>query len=365
MKAFVEGAAVGLDAAAAAAARLLGKARLPVIAGLGTDVAGARAAIALAERLRGAYDHLASDVLLRDIDVMQQISRMVTTPGDVRLRADCVLFVGPKPRQSWRELLKQLNLASPPRLAAEKKARKILWLGPGRGEAAEVGATEIAAPPGTLPQTIACLRAAVLDRKTRVNGALGRKLADLAAQLKEARFGVIVWPIESFDRLTIEMVNGLAVDLNRERRFSTLPLGRATNAQNAVQTSGWMTGFPIRTGFGRGYPEYDTWRFDANRMVEADEADAALWISAYGAESPKWKRAIPFIALSKPETRFPYAPRVRIDVGTPGLDHDAVEFSREIDTFVATKATKASAAPSVADVIGLIDQNLTKGSSAC
>ncbi|MDR3406930.1 MAG: amidohydrolase family protein, partial [Methylovirgula sp.] len=57
----------------------------------------------------------------------------------------------------------------------------------------------------------------------------------------------------------------------------------AQNAVGVLQTSGWMTGFPIRTGFGRGYPEHDTWRFDANRLVDAGEADAALWISAYGA----------------------------------------------------------------------------------
>ena len=28
-------------------------------------------------------------------------------------------------------------------------------------------------------------------------------------------------------------------------------------------TAGWMTGFPPRTGFGRGYPEHDPWRFEA------------------------------------------------------------------------------------------------------
>jgi formylmethanofuran dehydrogenase subunit B len=43
-----------LAAAAEHAAEILSAARMPVIAGLGTDVAGARASILLAERLRGA-----------------------------------------------------------------------------------------------------------------------------------------------------------------------------------------------------------------------------------------------------------------------------------------------------------------------
>ncbi len=126
---------------------------------------------------------------------------------------------------------------------------------------------------------------------------MGRNWSDLAAQLKAAHFGVVVWSAELLDKLTIEMIHGLVVDLNQKTRFSTLPLGPGMNALGVVQTSGWMTGFPIRTGFGRGYPEHDTWRFDANRMIEAGEADAALWISAYGAEAPQWKRQVPFIAL--------------------------------------------------------------------
>jgi formylmethanofuran dehydrogenase subunit B len=365
MKAFVDGAAVSLESAAAAAARLLEQARLPVITGLATDVAGTRAAIALAEKLRGAYDHLLSDVLLRDIDVMQQAGRMITTAGDVRLRADCVLFVGSKLRETWPDLAKQLNLAAPPRLAGEKAARKVFWLGPGRGEAAEVGASEIAVTPGALPHAVACLRAAVLQRKTQANGALRQKLADLAVQLRAARFGVLIWSAESLDRLTIEMIGGLVLDLNQKTRFSNLPVGPGMNALGVIQTSGWMTGFPVRTGFGRGYPEYDTWRFDTNRMIEGEEADAALWISAYGAEAPQWKRQIPFTALAKPETRFRYPPKVRIDVGSPGEDHDGIAYARDIATFTLIKAKAASNAPRVADVIALIDQNLAKGSAAC
>jgi formylmethanofuran dehydrogenase subunit B len=365
MKAFVSGAAVSLETAAAAAARLLEGARLPVIAGLATDVAGTRAAIALAEKLRGAYDHLLSDILLRDIDVMRQAGRMVTTANDTRLRADFVLFVGPNLCVSWPDLPQRLNLAATPPLAEEKMARKIFWLGPGRGEAAEIGATEIAATPGALPHVVAALRAAVLERNTRTNGALAQKLSDLAAQMRAARFGVVIWSAESIDRLTIEMIGGLVLDLNQKTRFSNLPLGPGMNALGVVQTSGWMTGFPMRTGFGRGFPEHDTWRFDANRMIESEEADAALWISAYGKDSPQWNRQIPFVAVAKPQTRFRYPPKVRIDVGSPGEDHDGIEYSREIATFALTRAKTASKAPRVADVIRLIDQNLTKGSAAC
>jgi len=100
-------------------------------------------------------------------------------------------------------------------------------------------------------------------------------------------------------------------------------------------------------------------------MIESDEADAALWISAYGDEAPQWKRQVPMIALARPQTRFPYAPRVRFEVGAPGQDHDAVEYARDIATFTLARASAPSDAPRVADILALIEQNLTKGYEAC
>ena len=85
---------MALEAAIAEAAKLLGASRLPVIAGLGTDIAGARAAIALAEQLGAVIDHMHSGALLRDLEVMREAGAYVTTPNEARLRGDTLLLVG-------------------------------------------------------------------------------------------------------------------------------------------------------------------------------------------------------------------------------------------------------------------------------
>ena len=85
-RAWIDGKAVALKAAIAEAAKLLGASRFPLIAGLGADVAGTRAAIALAERLGAAIDHMHSDVLLRRLDSMREAEVMITTAADVRAR---------------------------------------------------------------------------------------------------------------------------------------------------------------------------------------------------------------------------------------------------------------------------------------
>src|SRR5512132_2910383 len=92
---FIDGRSVPLADATAEAARLLAASRLPVFAGLGTDIAGARAAVALAERLGGAVDHMHADALLRDLAVMREAGAYVTTPNEARLRGDTLLLVGP------------------------------------------------------------------------------------------------------------------------------------------------------------------------------------------------------------------------------------------------------------------------------
>ena len=65
----IEGAPASLDDAAAAAARLLARSSQPLIAGLGADIEGVRAAIRLAERVGGVIEHMHSAALLRDLEL--------------------------------------------------------------------------------------------------------------------------------------------------------------------------------------------------------------------------------------------------------------------------------------------------------
>jgi formylmethanofuran dehydrogenase subunit B len=353
----INGKPASLAAAAGRAAEILSAARMPVIAGLGTDVAGARASILLAERLRGAYDHMYSARVFTDLDVMRQAGLMFTTPNEARLRADVFLFVGKDLTRIWPVMMERLSPAEIPPFDLARAPRKLLRIAPGRGAKADGPTIEIL-DTSNLHTTLAALRARAAGRPVSCAKSARRKLGEFVEILKNAHFGVAVWGGDSLDSLSIEMLHGLIRDLNRTTRFSGLPLGNDSNASGVVQTSGWMTGFPVRTSFGRGYPEHDTWRFDATRMIESGEADAALWISAYGREAPQWKKNIPLVALASPQTAFAREPQVCIEIGYPGIDHDAAEFARETGSIVSRKASHPSQASSVEAVIGQIAKHL-------
>ncbi|MGB6540860.1 MAG: formylmethanofuran dehydrogenase, partial [Xanthobacteraceae bacterium] len=162
--AWVAGKPAALDTAIAEAAKLLAASRFPLIAGLGTDVAGARAAIALAKRTGAVIDHMSSEALLRDLDVMRSSGVMLTTPLEARVRADTLLLAGPELGE-MPELPQRLFEEARPTRTDIGVERRIFWLCPGRavanpnfgGATAEIVGRERSDLPGLL----AALRARI------------------------------------------------------------------------------------------------------------------------------------------------------------------------------------------------------------
>jgi formylmethanofuran dehydrogenase subunit B len=363
--AWIDGTPAELPTAAATAARLLGASRQPLIAGLGTDVAGARAATKLAQRIGAAIDHMNADALLRDLDVLRESGLMLTTPSEASMRADALLLVGPCVSDPSSELVQKLLGAAGQSGDSRRIERRIFWLCPGRhvdaaGEIAIVGLE-----PRDLPVLLAALRAGINGRPAGPSPVPPQVLDALAAGLKAARFGVTVWSAVELDALTIEMLCGIVADLNATTRFSGLPLAPGDNAMGVLQVCGWMTGFPMRTGFGRLYPDHDPWQYWSARLVDSGEADCVLWISAYRAEMPEWSRDPPTIALTAADTGFRKPPRVHIAVGAPGRDHDGIEHHAMMGTLTAVAATQRSNALSVADAIATIEAQLAGEPSSC
>jgi formylmethanofuran dehydrogenase subunit B len=350
----IDGAPASLEEAAAAAARLLARSHQPLIAGLGADINGARAAIALAQRVGGVIEHMHSAAVLRDLDCLRETGIMLTTPGEARVRADVVVLVGDGLTEAWSALNERL-LRPPARPDGVDVARRVLWLAP-HGDARISGFDGdieiVAVGVGTtLAANLASLRARIKGRPVAQTRLPLSALDRLASIVKGARFGVAVWTAGRLEALEIEMLHGLVRDLNDTTRFSTLPLPASDNGAGVLAAAGWTTGFPMRTGFAAGAPMHDPWRFEAERLVASGETDCVLWISSFGATPPVWRSSVNLIALCEPTTQFAKAPNVRIAVGRPGVDHDAVMHSPDVGTLVATTATARSGALSVAEAL--------------
>ena len=344
-RAWIERKEVSLKAATTEAARLLAASRFPLIAGLGTDIAGARAAIALATRIGAVIDHMHAGALLRSLDVMRSAYLMTTTLAEARLQADCLLLAG-----SGIDQFDGLRAL----LGADTGKRNVIWLCPDRDTreiAKGMPINILGRNQAELPIALAMLRARIAGRGIGKGPITAKAIDGTVAQLKAARFGVAIWSVEQLDALATEMLQGIVVDLNATTRFTSLPIEPPDNAAGVLQACGWMTGYPMRTRFSRSGPQHDPWMFDTARLVQSGEVDCALWISSYGSAVPEWTSAVPTIALISAQAQPPSPVRVAIEVGRPGVDHEAVEFVAALGALAPVAGSKPTDMISVARVV--------------
>ncbi|MGH6734662.1 MAG: hypothetical protein ACRECX_01080 [Methyloceanibacter sp.] len=325
-----------MESALRRAADLLGRARLPVFGGLLTDIAGAAAALALAEKLGGVIDHAYGESLSRMAQIMRERGASSASFGEVRNRADVVIVAGTGPLERDPGLIDKLFPEGEglPRPGDNKRALIVLGGAPFRAPR-HIQMTVIE---HDLPALMARLGAAVGGRPTG-DDALGRDLARVAARLRAAAFAVFVYSAEDLDEPALFTILDTVRDLSATTRAATLALATPGNGDGVNLCSTWTCGLPVRTSFAGPVPEHDTRRFDARRLIESGEADALVWIDALEGEGAVPPKGVPTIVLSSKPARAAKHDVV-IDVACAGRDHDAALYLQPISGIGMVKAVK-------------------------
>lgn len=344
-----------LDQAAAAAAKILRASRLPLFAGLATDVAGVRAALRLAERTGGIVDHMGTDGLFRNLRVLQDSGWMTTTLSEVRNHADMVLVIGPDPTTAFPRFFERCTERRQTLYADTAEAPEVLRLGP---------AGNIDCDVARLPEVVAALQCLVGKRRLSNDAPGGirvERLQRLADKLIAARYAVVAWIAATFEpsggELLAHALVNLVRDVNQVTRCAGLPLTGADNVVGANQACGWQTGKPLRVNFAAGAPDHDPLLNTASRVLDDGEADALLWISAFRPMPPP-STEVPTIVLSAAEPAFERNPDVYIPVATPGLDHAGDFFRTDGVVSLHLSALKPGPHPSVSSVLDRIEAAL-------
>jgi len=352
-----------LDLAAKEAARLLRGARQPLVAGLGTDVAGARAAGRLANRCGGVLDHMNSAAGLRNLFVLQDRGWMTTTMSEVRNRADLLVVAGTDIGTRFPRFFERC-VANTETLFGKDRRCEVICLGPGPagtklpGPAAKVISCDVS----RLHEALGVIRALLAGRALQAREAAGVPLTvwqEVAERMRAARYGVLAWAVADFDfphaELTVHALCDLVKDLNQTTRFSGFPLGGSEGDLTADAVGLWQTGFGARTSLGRGSPEYDPYHLSTTGLLQRAEADVLLWISSFDQTRTPPAATIPTIVLGGSGMAFKQEPAVFIPVGTPGVDHAGHLFRTDRVVALPLRQLRRSSLPSVADAIGAIE----------
>lgn len=362
----IQGKAVRLEAALTRIAEILSQARLPLMAGLATDVEGMRAALALADQYGAVIDHLDSEAALRNILVLQGSGWITTTLSEVKNRVDLLLVVGSDIEAHFPRFFERYIWNPETLFGQDTRQREVIYLGkPPSGQAAYApdgrAPRIIRCDSDDLPQVIAALRTQVTGNFLQAEAVAGitmDELAALARRLKQARYGVIAWAAGELNfphaELTIQVLCELIMTLNKTTRCSGLPLGGKNGEITANQVCAWQTGYPVRTSFNRGYPDYDPYHYSAARLLESGEADVLIWISALDQESTPPTANIPTVVLGRAGMHFIKAPEVFIPIGTPGIDHPGHACRTDNVVVVPLRQLRDSGLPSAADILNAV-----------
>jgi len=355
MAAFIGKREAPLEAAVVRASEMLAPCRMPLVAGLGADVAGMRMALRLTARLGGAVDFCRAKGSTNLLRALMDRGLVFTTPREARMRADVLMLVGPTVGRS--EAITSILEGSPVLSAGESARRGVLWLCPANA-ADELSRFDMLVAEAQfidIHGILAMLNATIRSRPIQAEefGGLYRgDYEEIAGRLITARYGVIAFSPEDLDPLAIEALFNFAEQLSSATRVSLLPIVTDAPAQTAAIVSAWSTGLPPRMGFARGYPEFDFWRFDAERLTRSRECDALLWLSPFDARGPNWKADMPVVAITRPGAVFDRAPDVLIETEVTRADAPAEMFSDKFQGLIASPPTPgAGAHPSPAAIL--------------
>jgi formylmethanofuran dehydrogenase subunit B len=365
----IAGKPADLKHAVEKAAAILGNARLPLIAGLGTEVQGMRAVMSLAEKAGATLDHMNSNGFMRNIQVLQNSGWQITTLTEVRNRVDLLVVVGTDIVSVFPRFFERVVWNQESMFGQDTGQREVVYLG-GRGLDTSAGIAPDGRKPDVLPcdlertpDVIAALSALVSGKilhATEVAGITTASLEKLAQRLKQARYSVITWAAGTLDfphaELTVQNIADLVKALNQTTRSSGLPLGGIEGDMNANQVSTWVSGYPMRTSFARGYPEHDPYHYSADKLLANGEADALLWVSSFNPDRAPPRTGLPTVVFGHPAMRLEQEPDVFIPIGMPGADHKGIMFRTDNVVSLPLEQLRNSSLPTLGEVLNAIEQ---------
>ena len=366
----ISGKDVSLDKAVAEAAKLIGKAALPLYGGLATDVEGMRAVLALAERSGGIVDHALSEAQYRNFKVLQSTGWITSTLTETRNRADLIVFAGSDVLKLHPRFIE--TIAAPPDSMFDVTAPKRALVFIGKRVDDGVAKRSQVADVITFPceseragEVVGALRARLRGfrlKPLKIDGISLAEIDALAEKCRQAKYGVVVWAPPSlnfpFAELAVEQFAGLVKDLNQTTRFAGLSLGGGEGAITASAVCTWISGYPLRVSYASGAPDYDPYRWSIGRMLIDGEGDLLVWIASISPDLAPPDTELPTIVLGTPGLKLTNPPQVFIPVGTPGLDHAGRMIRVDNVVSLPLKDLGRAELPPAADVLAAIEAAL-------
>lgn len=363
----VGGTPVSFESAVAESAKLLRSARAPLIYGLSrSSTDGQRAAVALADRLQGTIDTTASEGHATSLMALQESGESTCSLGEVRHRADLVIFWGSDPVTSHPRHLERYSLYPRGEQIPNGRAdRTLVVVDSTETETGRLADMFFLIPPGRDWEALWTLRALLNGFTPAADAATGLPLPALQAlaeRMKSCRCGVLFFGYglarQPLGHRVVEAVLRLTIELNRFTRFHARRMRMLGDVAGADNVLCWQTGYPFAVNFHRGYPRYNPDDYTAGKLLSRGECDAAVFIGAdrvsdFPPAARAHLQAIPTLLLDNALAEPCWSPTVRFTTAVYGIHHPGTAYRMD-DIPIPLRASLTTAYPTDGEALRAI-----------
>lgn len=329
----IDGSEATVEEALAQTADILRRSKAPLIYGLSRSSSpGQREAVRLADQIGATIDTTASMCHAPSIVALQEVGESTASLGEIRNRADLVIFWGSNPAESHPRHFERYSLDPPGMFLPRGREDRTLVIVDVQPTVSSARADMfVQVEPGSDFEALWTLRALVNDRPLNprvATGASMEQLVELARRMKTCRCGAVFFGLGltmgPAGHCQVEALLRLVTDLNGFTRFHAKRMRVYGDVAGADSVLCWQTGFPFSVNLARGYPRYNPGEYTANDVLARREADACLLVGSEGVagltpRAVEHLRQIPTIALDYPSVESFLPPSVRFTTAAYGV----------------------------------------------
>lgn len=367
----IDGKPAPLADAVVRASEILRESRAPLIWGLSrSSTAGQRAAVALAEQIGATIDTTASVCHGPSIMAIQEVGESTCSLGEVRNRADLVIFWGANPAESHPRHFERYSVDAKGLFVPRGRAdRHVIVIDTEDTATSRLADTFVEIPRDADFELIWAIRQLLQGIALPASFNIGvphEQLQHLATQMANCRYGVVFFGLGLAQRgighANVEALLALVADLNDFTRFTARRLRIPGDVAGADAVLCWLTGFPFAVNLARGYPRYNPGEYSANELLERREIDACVFV---GSETfPDLSTAaqqaiehIPTIALDYPHVKPSFQATVQITTAIYGIHAPGTAYRMD-EVPIPLRRLIPSNYPSDDEVLGAISAQL-------
>lgn len=277
-----------LEAALSKAAEILAAAKYPLLYGWSnTSSEAIRVGIELAEELGGVIDSTSSVCHGPGIEAAHEVGESTCTLGEVRDRADLIIYWGCNPTQAHMRHMSRYSSHSKGRYREGRKDRKVIMVDVRNSLSSRTADQLIQLTAGKDFEFINALRLAIRDEALEadeVAGVPSEKIEELADLMVNCEFGIIFFGVglthSSGRDENVAAAISLVRDLNMRTKFLIMPMRGHHNVTGTNKVMTWQTGYPFAVDFSHGYPRYNPGETSAVDLLSRGECDAALIVAS-------------------------------------------------------------------------------------